>query len=147
MMNFEHSSEENHSASSRTPLISIGFAVLAVLMVPVFLYSVGPGGPIKVGDVVFATDRYRVPVSDADIAGEVGRPATCILESRTQLVVQKTGVSPQGSMIAEPIAIEQSDPHYCSTRIPVVVHAHQVTLQADLWGGLRDMFSHVFSGR
>ena len=48
MMNSDRSSEDESPTSSRTPLISIGLAILAVLMVPVFLYSVGPEGPIKV---------------------------------------------------------------------------------------------------
>jgi hypothetical protein len=66
-MNPDRSSEDESSASSRAPLISIGSAILAVLMVPVFLYSMGPEGPIKVGDVVFATDRHRVRMIDAGI--------------------------------------------------------------------------------
>ena len=48
MMNPDRSSEDESSAFSRAPLISIGSAILAVLMVPVFLYSMGPEGPIKV---------------------------------------------------------------------------------------------------
>ena len=59
-MKTDHSPEDDTSGSSRTPLIPIGLAIITVLMVPVFLYSVGPEGPLKVGDVVFATDRHRV---------------------------------------------------------------------------------------
>ena len=147
MMNWDRSSEEESSTSSRTPLVSIGFAILAVLIVPVFLYSVGPEGRIKVGDVVFATDHHRVPMIDADVAGERKYSSMCFLEPRVQLVVQKIGIPPESSIIAEPIAIEKAEPPFCSPRTPVLVHAHQVTLKADLWGALRDTLSHFFSGR
>jgi hypothetical protein len=147
MMNSNRSPEDEFSASSRTPLISIGLAILAVLMVPVFLYSVGPEGPIKVGDVVFATDRHRVRMIDAGVDGEQKHSSTCFLVPRVQLVVQKIGISPEGSMIAEPIAIEKAELPSCPPRMPVVVHAHQVTLKADLWSGLRDTLSHFFSSR
>jgi hypothetical protein len=147
MMNSDRSSEDESSASSRAPLISIGLAILAVLMVPVFLYSMGPEGPIKVGDVVFATDRHRVRMIDAGIDGEQKHSATCFPEPGVQLVVEKIGIPAEGLMIAKPIAIETSESPSCSTGKPVVVHAHQVTLKADLWGGLRDTLSHFFSRR
>ena len=147
MINSDRSSEDECSASSRAPLISIGLAILAVLMVPVFLYSMGPEGPIKVGDVVFATDRHRVRMIDAGIDGEQKHSATCFLEPRVQLVAEKIGIPPGGLMIAKPLAIETSESPSCSPGKPVVVHAHQVTLKADLWGGLRDTLSHFFSRR
>lgn len=147
MMNSDRSPEDESSAFSRTPLISIGLVILTVLMVPVFLYSVGPEGPIKVGDVVFARDRHRVRMIDAGVDGEQKYSSTCFLEPRVQLVVQKIGIPSEGSIIAEPIAIEKAERPSCPPRMPVVVHAHQVTLKADLWGGLRDTLSHFFSSR
>jgi hypothetical protein len=147
MMNPDPSLEDESSTSSSTPRISIGLAILAVLMVPVFLYSVGPEGPIKVGNVVFATDRHRVRMIDAGIDGEQKHSATCFLEPRVQLVVQKIGIPQEGLMIANPIAIEKGGQGSCSPGKPVVVRAHQVTLKADLWGGLRDTLSHFFSRR
>jgi hypothetical protein len=146
-MNRDRSSEEESSTSSRTPLLSIGWAILAVLMVPVFLYSVGPEGPVKVGDVVFATDRHRVRMINAGVDGERIHSSVCFLKPRAQLVVQKIGIPPEGSMIAVPIAIERTERPSCPPRMPVVVYAHQVTLKADLWGGLRDTLSHFFSRR
>lgn len=147
MINSDRSHKDESSASSRTPLISIGLVILTVLMVPVFLYSVGPEGPIKVGDVVFATDRHRVRMIDAGVDGEQKSSSTCLLEPRVQLVVQKIGIPSEGSMIAELIAIEKAERPSCPPRMPFVVHAHQVTLKADLWGGLRDTLSHFFSSR
>lgn len=146
MRNWDSSSEDENSTSSRTPLISIGLAILVVLMVPVFLYSIGPEGPIRVGDVVFTRDRHRVPILDSEADGTGSPVSTCVLERRVQLVVQTIGISPDGSMIAEPIAIEQSEPPFCLPRKPVLVHPHQVTLKADVWGSLRDSIAHFFSG-
>ena len=147
MMHWDHSSEEDCSTSSRTPLLSIGLAILAVLMVPVFLYSIGPDGPVKVGDVLFATDIHRVRIMDSD-GDDVGmHSAMCILEPRVQLVVQKMGTPSEGWMIAEPVSLDKGNPPFCYPRRPVVVYAHQVTLQPDLWGGLRDTLSQFFSGR
>jgi hypothetical protein len=145
-MNRDHSSEEEPSTSSSAPLFSIGFAVLAVLLVPIFLYSVGPGGPIRVGDIVFVTDRYRVPMVNSDINGEQTQVSTCFLEPRVQLVVQRIGIPAEDVIIAEPIAIEKSEQPACPPRMPVVLHPHQVTLKADIWGGLRDTLSRFFSG-
>ena len=62
-MNVDHLPEDDTSGSSRTPLIPIGLAIITVLMVPVFLYSVGPEGPLKVGDVVFADGPSSCEVS------------------------------------------------------------------------------------
>jgi len=146
-MSSDPSSEDEFSTSSRTPLLSIGLAIVAVLIVPVFLYSVGPDGPIKVGDVVFATDRHRVRMM-APESGEVGTPAAmCVLEPRVQLVVQQMSLPSEGSMIAEPVALEKAGPPFYPPRMPVVVYGHQVTLRPDLWGGLRDTLSHFFAGR
>lgn len=146
-MNVDPSSEETSSGNSRTPLISIGFAVFAVLMVPVFLYSIGPDGPAKVGDVVFATDRHRVRIMVSN-GEEIGTySAMCVLEPRVQLVVQQMGPPSEKAMIAEPVGLEKTDPPFCLPGKPVMVYPHQVTLQPDLWGGLRDTLGRFSSGR
>lgn len=146
-MNWDRSSKENSSGSSGTPLISIGCTVLAVIMVPIVLYSLGPAGPLKVGDVVFATDRHRVSMIDTNVDGPRKQLSVCLLEPRVQLVVKEIGIPPGGLMIAEPISFEKATPPFCPPRRPVLVHPHYVTLQANLWGGLRDTLSHFFSGR
>ncbi len=145
-MKMKHSLEEDFSGSSRTPLIPIGLTIVTVLMVPVFLYSVGPEGPLKVGDVVFATDRHRVKFIDSTIPQTQGYQDFCILESRVQLVVKKIERTVEGSMVAEPIGVEKMDVPFCPSRASIFLHPHQVTLKANLWGGLRDMLSNLVTG-
>jgi hypothetical protein len=136
----------DESFSSRGHLIPIGLAILAVLLVPMFLYSVGPEGPIKVGDVVFSTDHHRVPLVNTHSHDENSPAEKCFLVPRMQLVVQQIHVSSPGSMIADPVSAETLDLSSCSPGRRVIVQAHQVTLKPDLWGGLRDTLSHFFSG-
>lgn len=135
------------SDSSKTSLISIGAAMVVVLLVPVVLYSVGPEGPLKVGDVVFATDRHRVKFVDPTIPRTQGYQDFCILESRVQLVVQKMEAMSGSSMVAEPIGVEKIDVPYCPPRTSVILEPHQATLRADLWGGFRDTLSSLVFGR
>ena len=145
MMKADHLLEDDTEDSSRAPLIPIGLTIVMVLMVPVFLYSVGPEGPFKVGDVVFATDRHRVKFVDPNIPQTQGYQDFCILESRVQLVVQKIDTMSGSSMVAEPIGVEKIDVPYCPPRTSVFLQPYQATLKADIWGGLRDSVLHFFS--
>ena len=139
--------DDESSDSSRTPLIPIGLSIVAVLMVPIVLYSVGPEGPLKVGDVVFSTDRHRVKFLDPTISRNQGFQDFCILESRVQLVVQKIDVMPEIPIVAQPIAVETVDVPYCPSRTSIIVHPYQATLKADVWGGLSDALSSLVSGQ
>ncbi|MDR4496234.1 MAG: hypothetical protein R3B74_17810 [Nitrospirales bacterium] len=142
----QHPLPQDENSESRSPLISIGLVVLAVLMVPMLLYSGGPDGPAKIGDVVFATERHRVRFVNPESLFTLGYQDFCVLESRTQLVVQQTGVPPDGSLIAEVIGTHQEQPPYCLPRVPVILHPHQVTLHVDLWGGVKNALARVFGG-
>jgi hypothetical protein len=144
MMKTARSPEDDTTGSSRTPLIPIGVAIITVLMVPVFLYSIGPEGPLKVGDVVFATDRHRVKFLDANIPQTQGYQNFCILESRVQLVVQKIDTMSGNSMVAEPIGVEKIEVPYCPPRTSVLLRPSQATLKADIWGELRDTVHQLF---
>ncbi|MDH5427013.1 MAG: hypothetical protein OEZ57_01945 [Nitrospirota bacterium] len=137
--------DDHSSESPKTPLISIGAAIVVVLLVPVLLYSVGPEGPLKVGDVVFSTDRHRVKFVDATLAQTQGYQEFCILESRVQLVVQSTEPITGGTVVAEPIGVETNEVPYCPPRTSVFLHPYQATLKANIWGGLRDTVSKFVS--
>ena len=146
MKNTDRSTGDDHDSSARTPLIPIGVAIFTVLLVPIVIYSIGPEGPFKVGDVVFTTDRHRVKFFDLNIARAQGYQDFCILESRVQLVVQKIDNLSGGGMLAEPIGVEKIDVPYCPPRMSVILYPYQATLKADLWGGLRDTLWNLMSG-
>lgn len=139
--------DDHFSESSKTPLISIGAVIVVVLLVPILLYSVGPEGPLKLGDVVFATDRHRVKFVDPTLPQTQGSQDFCILESRLQLVVQNIDAMPGRSMVAEPIGVETSEVPYCPPRTSVFLQPYQATLKANLWRGLRDTLSNLVSGK
>ena len=124
----------------------MGVAIVVVLLVPIILYSIGPEGPFKVGDVVFATDRHRVKFVDPTILTGYGYQDFCILESRVQLVVQEVSATSGGAMIAEPIGVGNINLPYCPPRTSIFLSPYQATLKADLWGGLRDTVSQMLSG-
>lgn len=140
----QHPLPEDDSSDNRAPLIPIGLVVVAVLLVPIFLYSGGPEGPAKIGDVVFATDRHRVRLVNPGALSGKGYQDFCVLEARTQLVVQKTGIPPDGSVIAEVIGTDPESPPYCLPRVPVILLPHQATLKANLWDGLLSTLSRAF---
>ncbi len=137
--------DDDHLDSSHTPLIPMGLAIVAVLMIPIFLYSFGPEGPLKVGDVVFSTDRHRVKFIDSKIPRTHGYQDFCILEARVQLVVQKIDITSEGLMTAEPIGVETGEVPFCPPRTSVLLHSYQATLKADIWGGLRDTLLSLVS--
>ncbi len=143
----DQSPKEDTPSISRTPLIPIGLAIITILMVPIVLYSVGPEGPLKVGDVVFATDRHRVKFVDFHIPQTQGYQDFCILESRVQLVVLKVNPMAEGVIVAEPIGVEMMQVPYCPPRTPVLLQAYQATLKPDIFGGLRDTLLNMVSGR
>ena len=138
IMKLGHSSEDDTSSSSRAPLIPIGLAIVAVLIVPMVLYSVGPEGPLKIGDVVFVRDRHRVKFVDPSIPSTQGYRDFCILESRVQLVLQNIDSMAGNLMVAQPIGVEKIDVPFCPPRISVLLQPYHVTLKADLWGSLQD---------
>ncbi len=146
-MNSNRFPDDETSDSSRTSLIPIGLTMVAVLMVPIVLYSVGPEGPLKAGDVVFSTDRHRVKFLDPTLSRAQGFQDFCILESRVQLVVQKIDIMPGIPIVAQPIGVERVDVPYCPPRTSIIVHPYQATLKADVWGGLSDALSNLVSGR
>ena len=142
----QHPIPDDQSSESRAPLIPIGLVVLAVFLVPIFLYSAGPEGPAKVGDVVFATDQHRVRFVNPQAMTAQGYHGFCVLEARTQLVVQKTGIPPDGSVIAEVIGTNFEPAPYCHPRVPVILRPHQATLQVNIWKELWNKVAGAFSG-
>ncbi len=138
-------SEKDKDQTSRSPLVPIGMTVLGILILPMFLYSNAPEGPIKEGDVVFSTGRHRVHFSGPTQYQTSGYESFCVLEPREQLIVtQRPASRPDGSLIAYPLGTTREFPG-CPQKADLILHSHQATLQSDTWSGFKNALGTVFS--
>ncbi|MCA9470499.1 MAG: hypothetical protein MRJ96_06110 [Nitrospirales bacterium] len=124
----------------------IGLTVLGILILPIFLYSNAPEGPIKEGDIVFSTGRHRAHFVEPTQYQDSGFQGFCVLEPRTQLLVmQQPATRPDGSFIARPLDRSVHEFPDCPARADLVLHSHQVTLQSDTWSEIKDTLGKIFS--
>ena len=138
--------EPNGAGSKQGPFIPIGLAIMAVLLVPILMYSMGPDGPIKNGDVVFSTGQHRGQFEEAKAYEAFGYPSYCVLESRDQLLVLESGATrPDGTFVVQPLGTSLREFPSCPTSARIILHRHQLTLKADMWGELQETLSQLFS--
>jgi len=144
--NRDEEPERDPSESKKSPLIPIGLAIMAVLLVPVGMYSMGPEGPIKKGDVVFSTGQHRVYFEEAGAYDAFGYPSYCVLEAREQLLVLDSAATrSDGTFVAQPLGTSLREFPSCPTSARINLHMHQLTLKADILGELRDTLTRLFS--
>ena len=130
----------------RNPLIPIGCAVFAVLMIPPFIYSIGPEGPIKKDHVVFSTGNHRAYFEDDSRYQAFGYHGYCILQPRDQLVVVESAEArSDGTYLAQPIGPRKREFPSCPSQSMLILQPHQVTLKPDTWGGFQDALTRLFS--
>ncbi len=130
----------------RNPLIPIGLAILAVLIVPTFIYSIGPQGPIKKDHVVFSTGQHRAYFADEAQYQILGYQGFCVLQARDQLLVLESAEARSDkTYLAEKIGTRKTGFPECPSQSKVLLHGHQITLKPDMWGGLQDTLSRFFS--
>ena len=142
----DENSEKDEGQTTRSPLTSIGLTVLAILMLPIFLYSNGPGGPIKEGDVVFSTGRHRVYFVEPTQYQAAGYQSFCVLEPHEQLIVtQRQAVRSDGSLLARPLGKTIVAFPSCPPNANLILQHHQATLHADTWSGFKDTVTSFFS--
>ncbi len=138
-------SDDSGNQSTRNPLIPVGLTVLGILILPMFLYSNAPNGPIKEGDVVFSTGRHRVHFDQPSRSTAQEPQHFCILEPRAQLLVtQRPAARTDGSLLAHPLGTTKSEFPLCPSNANLILHPHQVTLQVDTWGGIKDTLTSLF---
>jgi len=139
--------EQQKTPNKNSPLIPIGLAMMLVLSVPIFMYSMGPEGPIKQGDVVFSTGQHRVHFENAEAYAAFGYPAFCVLASRDQLIVlESASTRSDGTFVVQPLGNALREFPSCPTSARLLLHPHQLTLKADMLGELSDALSRIFSG-
>ncbi len=138
----DHSDEQ----SDQSPLAKVGLTVLGILIIPIFLYSNGPGGPIKEGDVVFSTGPHRVSFLKPTQYQATGYESFCILEPQEQLIVtQRPAARSDGSLLARPLSSAVRTFPLCPQNADLILQYHQATLQVDTWSNLKDTVSNFFS--
>ena len=141
----EHSGHDGPE-HQKSPLIPIGLTILTVLLIPVLMYTMGPEGPIKNGDVVFSTGQHRVYFEDSHVYKAFGYPDYCILESRDQLLVlESASTRSDGTLVAQPLGGDLREFPACPTSARLKLRSHQLTLKADMWGELTDAFTRLLS--
>lgn len=132
--------------STRDPLIPIGLIVLALMLVPILLYSMVPEGPVKEGDLVFSTGRHRVPFIDASPYRQLGYQGLCVIGPREQLMVlRRLPADPEGRLVARPITTVRRGVPFCPPKAEVLLKPHQANLKIDIWGGIEDSVANALS--
>ncbi len=130
----------------RDPLIPIGLIVLALMLVPIFLYSMVPEGPVKEGDLVFSTGRHRVQLIDPTRYQENGYETFCVIEPREQLLVlRQLPGELERSLLAQPITPVRRGVPFCPPKSEVLLKPHQANLKIDLWAAIGDSLAKAFS--
>ena len=137
-------SAHHETEAKRNPLIPVGLTVLAILVVPLCIYSFGPEGPIKKSHVVFATGQHRASFVDGTAYPDYR--GYCILQARDQLlVVESAEDRADGSYLARTLGAGKTEFPACPSQAHVILHEHQITLRPDTWGGLQDALGRFLS--
>ena len=137
-------SEHHATEAKRNPLIPVGLTVLAVLVIPLCIYSFGPEGPIKKNHVVFTTGQHRAYFADETLYDEYR--GYCILQARDQLlVVESAEARSDGTYLAQTLGTRKQEFPSCPSQSHVILYEHQITLRPDLWGGLQDALGRFFT--
>ena len=139
------SPSEHHDADAkRNPLIPVGLTVLAILVIPLCIYSFGPEGPIKKNHVVFSTGQHRAHFADETPYQEYR--GYCILQARDQLlVVESAEERMDGTYLARTLGTGKQEFPACPSQSHVILYEHQITLRPDTWGGFQDALGRFLS--
>lgn len=128
------------------PLRAIGCTILAVLIIPPFIYSMGPKGPIKKDDVVFSTGQHRAYFEDRTQYQAVGYRGYCVLQPRDQLLVLESAATRSDeAYLLQNIGTTKPEFPLCPSQSKVILYDHQITVKPDLWGGVQDTMTRLFS--
>lgn len=142
------SNKQNHNTQNRNPLLPIGFIVLGMLTIPIWLYSTSPEGPVKEGDVVFSTGRHHAYFMEPGRFQQLGYRNFCILEPRDQLVVlQRPAHRADGTLAAKTIGETKKEFPFCPAQTEVILKPHQASPKPDIWGGFKDTFAGLFPSK
>ena len=138
------SAEPHEAEAKRNPLIPVGLTVLAILVIPLCIYSFGPEGPIRKNHVVFSTGQHRAYFADESQYDEYR--GYCMLQARDQLLVLESAEARSDrTYLAQALGTRTREFPACPARSRVILYEHQITLRPDLWGGLQDALGRFLS--
>ncbi len=142
----DYSDEQNHRPQKGNPLLPIGFIMLGMLTIPVWLYSTSPEGPVKEGDVVFSTGRHHAYFIEPGRFQQLGYQNFCMLEPRDQLLVlQYPAHRVDGTLVVKTLGETKRGFPFCPPQAEVILKPHQASLKVDIWGGFKDTLAHLFT--
>ena len=122
-------SEHHATEAKRNPLIPVGLTVLAVLVIPLCIYSFGPEGPIKKSHVVFSTGQHRAHFAHETLYDEYR--GYCFLQARDQLlVVESAEARSDGTYLAQTLGTRKREFPACPSQSHVILYEHQITPKA-----------------
>ncbi len=137
-------SRHHETETKRNPLIPVGLTVLAILAIPLCIYSFGPEGPIRKNHVVFSTGQHRAYFADAGRYEEYR--GYCLLRAREQLLVLESAEArSDGTYLAQTLGTNTPEFPACPSQSRVILHEHQMTLRPDLWGAIQDALARFLA--
>ncbi len=125
------------------PLWSIGLAATIILIVPLILYSIAPEGPIREGDTVFASGRYRVMLADPVPYRQAGYDSSCVIERRDPLVVVYS--QPDGTIRARVQGKTKLEFPFCPPQAEIILAPQQVFQKPEILSDLKDSLVELFA--
>ena len=137
-------SAHHETEAKRNPLIPVGLTVLAILAIPLCIYSFGPKGPIKKNHVVFSTGQHRAYFADESQYDEYR--GYCMLQARDQLLILESAEARSDrTYLAQTLGTMKREFPVCPSQSHVILYEHQITLRPDLWGAIQDSLGRAFS--
>jgi hypothetical protein len=127
--------------------VGIAFIVVAMLLIPMFLYPVAPADPIKEGNVVFSRGKQMVSLYEPAFYRQHGYTDRCIVEPNGQLIILQTSIDGPVRMIlarthGRPLKVEFP---FCPQDAKVLLKPEQIAQKASLLVLLKESLASLFS--
>ncbi|MEC4891146.1 MAG: hypothetical protein RI101_13910 [Nitrospira sp.] len=123
------SDDANRTTPSWWP---IGITILAILVVPLALYSLAPSGPLREGDTIFSDGQQHVVQALRPPSLTAAHETTCLLDPGAPLIIVQRPSDRQDGTI---LALVQGNPAsawpFCLPQTEVVLKPHQIVQKTE----------------
>ena len=125
--------DQDHRQEFGPPLWSIGLVIAFMLIVPLVLYSIGPPGPIRDGDTIFAESAVKVPLVHPLLYEGRNFDRTCLLDPHDPLmVIQRPSDRSDGSILAKVQGKTTIEWPFCPPLAEILLMPHQIVQKSDV---------------